>query len=332
MTAPPFFIVGSGRSGTTLLRLILASHSRLSIPPETWFLNDLVDLVQVDGPLPPADVERVIQTITHYPRRWADLNLDAEEFRADVARMNEPRLRDIVEWVYLKVMVRDGKVRWGDKTPGYIAIVPQLAKLFPGAKFIELVRDGRDAAKSYEALKFSGQWLHQNAQEWLDAMACSEKWAKSPLSAQILRVHYEQMVLDTENTVRRICAFLGEDFEPAMLQWPKKLDNFIPARGARMHPNLARMPQSSDVFRWRTKMKPREILVCEAFMARYLKAHGYELRFSGAAWNALFPLVRWYCLYGLPVVSLPPRVLRKIGRLVSGRQIPAARANVQGDS
>src|ERR1700726_2574159 len=81
--SPPFFIVGCERSGTTLLRIILGSHSRLSIGPETWYLNLLTDLLEIERPLTPHEVDRAIRTITeHY--RWRDLNLDADEFRGDV--------------------------------------------------------------------------------------------------------------------------------------------------------------------------------------------------------------------------------------------------------
>ena len=73
----PFFIVGSGRSGTTLLRMILASHSGLAIPPETWFLLPLLRRLDTSRPLSAAEVNYAVQTVTsHY--RWPDMNLSAD--------------------------------------------------------------------------------------------------------------------------------------------------------------------------------------------------------------------------------------------------------------
>src|SRR5580698_523448 len=100
---------------------------------------------------------------SHY--RWPDLNFEVSEFRRQVADLETPYLQDVVELVYQNHLNREHKQRWGDKTPGYIEIVPQLAGLFPGAKFIHFVRDGRDVAKSFQSLRWAGRWLHDNTRE-----------------------------------------------------------------------------------------------------------------------------------------------------------------------
>ncbi len=322
----PFFIVGSGRSGTTLLRAILATHSRLTIPPETWYLNRLTDLLAVERALTAEEVDRVTRTmIGHY--RWPDLEVQADEFRREVAGLKNPHLRDIVELVYRKHLRRDGKVRWGDKTPGYIELVPKLAQLFAGAQFIHFIRDGRDVAKSFQAKSWYGDRLHDNAREWIDAMDCSERWSNSEVSKQILQVRYEDLVLDTEGTVRRICSFLGEQFEPGMLAWPGTVDQLVPGREAHIHEKLKRKPGMADIYRWKREMTLREILVCEAFMGRHLKAHGYELRFGGAAWKPVLRFTRWYCEWALPIVGLPLKAFELFKRRLFGRATASAQSN-----
>ena len=114
--AAPFFIVGSGRSGSTLLRLMLASHSRLTIPPETWYLIPLLKRFNIDQRLNADEVELAISIITsHY--RWPDMRLDAQDFRRQASRLPKPSLRDLVEIVYRTHLQAEGKARWGDKTP-----------------------------------------------------------------------------------------------------------------------------------------------------------------------------------------------------------------------
>jgi hypothetical protein len=315
VSSAPFFIVGSGRSGSTLLRVIMASHSRLSIPPETWYLLRLPDTLSFDRPLTPEETHQVIRIMTnHY--RWPDMKLDAQEFRRKVLERHNPFLRDVVEIVYRAHLERDRKVRWGDKTPGYIEIVPRLAKLFPGARFIHFIRDGRDVAKSFQDKGWYGRWLHANAREWIEAMDFSERWARSDVSNQILDVHYEDLVLDTEKTVRRICNFLGEEFEPQMLLWQKKADQLVPAREAHIHEKLKQMPDAANVHRWKREMSAREIFVAEAFMGDQLRARGYELHFRSALYMPAFGLTRWYCRHVLPIVTLPVRAMRSLrGRL-----------------
>ncbi len=219
--------------------------------------------------------------------------------------MASPHLRDIVELVYLEHLEREHKSRWGDKTPGYIELVPQLAHLFAGAKFIHVIRDGRDVAKSFQVRRWSGRWLHQNADEWLTAMDCAERWKNSALAPHFLEVRYEDLVLDGDNQVQRICAFLQEEFEPHMLSWQHEIRKQVPTREAHIHEKLGRAPTAEDVGRWKSEMSTREILVSEAFMGPFLKAHGYELRFAGRGWRPLLWLTRLYCRRVLPVANVP---------------------------
>src|SRR5512140_952364 len=95
----------------------------------------------------------------------------------------------------------EGKKRWGAKTPGYIEIVPALAALFGDARFIHLIRDGRDVAKSYERAGWHGPWMLGYTREWSRAMELDEKLAGTSLNERVLRVRYEDLVLDPEATL-----------------------------------------------------------------------------------------------------------------------------------
>jgi len=321
VSTAPFFIVGSGRSGTTLLRVILASHSRISIPPETWYLNRLQEFLELKRPLLPDEVERVAQIMTnHY--RWPDMDIDANEFRFEVSQIRTPYLRDVAEVVYRKHVERDHKSRWGDKTPGYIAILPQLADIFPEAKFIHFIRDGRDVAKSFQLRQWYGPWLHENTREWIESMDFNERWSRTELSSRIFQASYENLVLDTEKSVREICDFLGEQFEPQMLSWQRQVDNLVPAREAHIHSNLKQEPDASNIARWKREMTLREVFVAEAFMGRHLKSLGYELKFSSAAWSPLFAIARWYCREVWPRLNYPVRAVRRLRRALARSEMP----------
>ena len=106
-----------------MLRVILVSHSRITIPPETWFLLPLLRRLPTDRPLDGTQVEFAVETIVgHY--RWPDMMMSKPDFRRRVQELERPFLRDIVEIIYQTHMERDHKPRWGDKTPGYIEVVP----------------------------------------------------------------------------------------------------------------------------------------------------------------------------------------------------------------
>ena len=152
----PFFIVGSGRSGTTLLRLILAGHSQIVIPAETWFISPLVAQLPATGPLAPDAVQAAINIILR-SYRWPDMEMSDDEFRSRVLRLTRPALADIINVVYGHALERAQRQRIGDKTPPYIFIAPQLKLIFPRAKFINLIRDGRDVAISFVDAGFPGR-------------------------------------------------------------------------------------------------------------------------------------------------------------------------------
>jgi hypothetical protein len=309
----PFFIVGSSRSGSTLLRLMLASHSRIAIPSETWYLTALIEKFPFDRLLQENEITDAIAVMTsHYT--WPDMGLDAAELRRRVADLSGVRLRDLVEIVYRWHMEVEGKSRWGDKTPAYIEIVPPLAAMFGDAKFIHLIRDGRDVAKSFQRQGWHGPWMHGYTREWLRAAELDMKLSKTVLNERILRVLYEDLVLYPEATLRRICAFIDESFEAQMLQWHAKVADAIPVREKRFHSGLGKDMSPSDVSRWKREMTSREIFVAEALIGARLSHFGYERRYRSRLWSPLLAVTRIYCRTVLPVVGLQRRVCGFVGR------------------
>lgn len=306
----PFFIVGSSRSGSTLLRLMLASHSRIAIPSETRYLIPLLEAFPCERPLRENEMSAAVSMMTSH-HTWPDMGLDAAEFRNRAAHSREVRLRDLVEMVYRRHMEIEGKSRWGDKTPAYIEIVPALATMFDDAKFIHLIRDGRDVAKSFQRQGWHGPWMHGYAREWLRAVELDMQLSETRLNERILRVRYEDLVLQPEATLRRICAFIDERFEDRMLLWRGGVDKGIPDREKRIHSSLGRDIDPSDVSRWKREMTAREVFVAEALIGTQLSHFGYERRYRSKLWSPLFAATRTYCRGVLPVLGLGAGLVRR---------------------
>ncbi len=314
----PFFIVGSGRSGSTLLRLMLACHSRLSVPPETWFLIPLVRRFRIDRPLTADEIQAAVSVITG-AWSWPDMRLDAQDFQHRVSRLTDPYLLDLVEVVYRSHVEAEGKARWGDKTPAYIEILPELACMYPKARFIHVIRDGRDVAKSVQATGWFGRWLHDNTKVWTHALEHQRQWVRSAFRDRILEVRYEKLLLHMEATLREVCRFLGEEFEPQMLSWEWKVDEQIPARERSYHTKLKLKIGSEGVARWKREMSAREAFVSEAFMGSHLTRLGYERRYPSRLWEPAFALTRLYCRTVLPAVQFQIRAAHRLRkRLGSG--------------
>jgi hypothetical protein len=281
----PFFIVGSGRSGTTLLRLILAGHSRIHIPPETWFILPLVERFSLSRNLTPEEVSDALKIITSH-RRWADMGISEVDFARWAGRCEHPKLVDLINLIYRAHLERSGKVRFGDKTPPYINIVPELSALYPGAKFIHLIRDGRDVTISFVDANL-GHSYDGKGFEWKRAIRLGLAYRNSPYAGQILEIRYEDMVADLEGTIRKICTFLGERFEPQMLEYRDRTD-LVPTREQRIHSKLGQPISVGAIAAWRTRLSALECFCVEANLHGELLKLGYPLRFSSAVWRPLF--------------------------------------------
>jgi len=311
----PFFIVGSGRSGTTLLRLALAAHSRITIPPETWFLIPLVEKLPLHDVLTAEQVEEAIGVVTHH-YRWPDLDIETEELAHLARELERPTIRGIADLVYDQLAAREGVARWGDKTPPYVKIAPEIMELYPGAQFLHLVRDGRDVSISMYRKRWRGRWLIENTSEWRESMAAMARNREVVGIDRILEMRYEDLVLDLEGTVRSACDFLGEEFEPAMLAWQETVDEKVPGREMDIHEKLYRPPSPDDAYRWKREMAAPRVFMVEAYLREQLMQEGYELRFDGPVWEMALKACRRVTPIVLPVIDIivriPPALWRRV--------------------
>ena len=273
MTQPnPFFIVGSPRSGTTLLRFILSSHSRLYVPDETGFIPFLRKKPHTDLSL--SEVDAILTRIGQLNRFWDGMVPDVGAF---YSALPQPRLPFVLEALFQQRLAPHRAVRWGDKTPLYVRYVPTIRALFPQAKFIHMVRDGRDAtlsaAKKWAAGKpyMDSYYLLTNWRRNVEAGWAAQKL----LGDDYLELRYETLVTEPETAVSQLCTFLNEPFEPAML------DQTGLARqvggGVDEHVEVQRQINSQSVGRWQQEMPLFEQKLANHLIGPTLQQAGYPL-------------------------------------------------------
>lgn len=311
-----FFIVGSGRSGSTLLRLLLMSHSRIHIPPETWFIIPLVERLPLHKPLSGAQVQQAVEIITS-DYRWPDMGIAAADLKNWAAALGTPMLRDIIDLVYGDLLRCSGKARLGDKTPPYIAIVPELASLYPDAKFIHLVRDGRDVALSFAELGYGGCYYDGDRFEWIAAMKKARSWRSKEYAGRILEVRYEELVAQPQSVLREICSFLGETFEAQMIERPAQIDA-VPDRERHIHAKLGQPISRDGVAVWRRKLSAMQCFCMESCLRRYLVEFGYEIRFARTTWRPLLIVAGLVLRCASPLLDRAVPYLRRRDLLPKG--------------
>jgi sulfotransferase family protein len=215
--APFPVIVGAPRSGTTLLRLMLDSHSQLAIPPETGFIPGCARLSGSGAQLR----ETFIRWITNFPADapgWADYAIPVDKLRRELETQREFTVSDGLRTFYRMYAERFGKSRWGDKTPAYTRDMATIAGLLPEAHFIHLIRDGRDVALSWRQTWFSpGDDVPTLARAWRRWVEGAQ--AQSQRVANYIEIRFERLVAEPEAVLREVTQFVGLPYESDMLDY-----------------------------------------------------------------------------------------------------------------
>ena len=150
-----------------LLRLMLDAHPRVAIPPETGFVPRALLKVWGDGATRRRRFFEMLTSHPQYAQAWGDFGIAAESFARELANVRPFRLDEALRCFYRIYAARFGKDCWGDKTPGYGRYMRAIGRLLPEARFIHMIRDGRDAAVSLRPLWFApGQDIDTLARCW----------------------------------------------------------------------------------------------------------------------------------------------------------------------
>ncbi len=287
--APMPIIIGAPRSGTTLLRLMLDAHPSLAIPPETGFLaaSSLYDcdVTTREG------FYRVVTTFPPDAPAWADFGLDAGEFRSALASIDPFDPAEGFRLFYRQYATRQGKPRYGDKTPTYAQHLPAIERLLPEAHFIHLVRDGRDVALSLREAWFApAHDIAGLARYWRTLVEAARSAGRQ--ARHYLEVSYEALVDDPEPVLANICRFIDLPPDRSMLEYwqraPERLrehrtrlcadGRVLVTHEQRLHQqhHTTHPPKRDRIFAWKRAMTAEEREEFLAVAAPTLSDLGYE--------------------------------------------------------
>lgn len=268
----PLFLVGMPRSGTKLLRDLLNQHSRIAIPDiETEFLPYLAHrLERLGEAADPAAFSALYAQLVRlnyfdFRRLQGEIISEQRWFGAcrsfGAAGVFEALIRQ-------EVAAPPGSgIVWGDKSPGYIDDIPLISGLYPQARVLHIVRDVRDYCLSIH--RAWGKDMLRAAERWSDGLSQARRDGRV-LGARYLEIRYEDLLTDTEATLRQICGFLGLAFEPAMLTLSRPSENLGSTRGV-----ASVVAHNSG--KYLQQMAVRELLAVEAIAGETLVACGYGL-------------------------------------------------------
>ena len=304
----PIFILGAPRSGTSLLSRMLGSHPAIAVPDETKIFESFVRLLPLYGDLrEPARLRRLARDVLGW--RWIRRLPDPPGLDAVLARIRRPDLCGVFEAMLEAWTERQGKPRWGEKSPNNLFHWPLLDAAFPGSIVVHIVRDGRDVALSQIAAPFGPKTMASAAERWVNHIDLIRALGQRAGPARYVEIRYEDLLAQPEATITRVLELAGEPFDPAMLQFHQN------ARPVGTDPlndvNILRPLQVANSGKWAAQAGPDAVAVFEGIAGATLEACGYDRATQAApmppgelAWR------RW--------VEHPPRKLVAMARNSAG--------------
>ena len=313
--SPPLFIVGCPRSGTTLVQTMLDSHPRLSVTYEADFLVDVTLGLRSSA----ASAEQAL-TAAEAHSNFRTNNYDISAARTVCRELGITDAAGAMRVLAASEAVARGKARWGNKTPKALLHLAGLAAVYPDAQFIHVIRDGRHAALSQ--LRVSNRSLVQGALLWRTGLRTGRPAGSRLGPDRYLEVRLEELAAAPEEQLRRMCAFLGEEFAPSMLQSHKAARDRIPASDLGIHPRLGEPARAASAAPENTAPGLVE-RAAAALIEKELVELGYVPAASGRS-RRMFHVIVGYTLFLVSLRRSVPELTRHLAR--SGGARRAARS------
>jgi hypothetical protein len=289
---PYLFVVGCPRSGTTLLQRMLDSHPQLAVANDTEFIAAAIDGLRPrpDLPLTAEIVDRLREFRTPGGRGFQRLGLP--EGALESAASGARTYPELVAELYTRFAGTHGKQHAGEKTPDYVRHLPLLHTLFPRARVVHLIRDGRDVAlalvdwaresertgrpRGPARLRFwHASPVAASALWWRWLVECGRRDGRE-LGEAYLEVRYERLVASPEQTLRELTDFLELPFDRRMIAYHlhREARPDDPLTGA-----SAWLPVTPGLRDWRNQMTVHDAQLVEALTGDLLSDLGYRLAF-----------------------------------------------------
>jgi len=270
MTVRPFFIVGCGRSGSSLLRALLNRHEAIAIPLESLFI---IDYLRVSKRI---DLTQLKAMLVNEPeiREWG-LELTLKDIEGSQT------IEQAIEVIHELYAETRGKTSWGQKTPRFVRHSELLHRHFPQARFVHLIRDPRAVVNSLIHSDVHRSNAYHGSLRWRRDVDLGLTFTELH-SDRAITVYYEDLVQDPEITLRTILEFLGLPFHQEILgrqeQGAQEYSNFY----SNIHAQLNRNVSTEFVDKWKNQLTTAEVEAVEAICGELMTRLGYDPIFAQA--------------------------------------------------
>lgn len=305
------FVVGCPRSGTTLLRAMLDARPDLAVPGEAHFLIPMARR-HASAPDAPFDPRRFLADLAGQDR-FSFWDLEVTQIAAAFDRNPPPDVPEAFRLLYATYASAHGATRYADKTPHHLAAIRELGALFPEARFVHLVRDGRDVALSWMEAPFGPHTLAGAASEWRERLERGRAAGRELGPDRYREFRYEDLVAEPDATLRSIEAYLGLPAVPVRADHRRSAPRVITeTRHPGQHHRVTE-PVRTGVRDWRSQMRGSDVEVFEFLAGGTLRSFGYPTVTSPGLVTRLRVAVALSHRAGRAALSTVHRRLRALG-------------------
>lgn len=301
---PSTFIVSSGRSGTTLLVALLNATEQINIPYESDFIARAYSYYENKQFFQDEDYQKIARLfqITSQPKGWGM----SEKYLLSCLKEQNPQtfseVNTAIYTAFQKKQGNTGEKKYGIKSPVLISSLEEIGNVYPKAKIIHVVRDGRDVCLSYRKIhqkskiKFGPKGIVSSALYWIDGLRRIEEAKQT----EIYQLRYEDLIEKTEQELMNICAFLDLEYKLEIYNnYLKQAQNqeIVPQKLQQIvHKKIGKQIDSQNSQKFLNQMNQVEKFVFELIAIPYLKKYNYICNY-GWLNRKIFTPIRYFLYF-----------------------------------
>ena len=272
------FMIGTQRSGSNLLRLMLNQLPGIAAPHPPHILQRMTPLLPAYGDLDKEEnflslVDHVCRLVELNPVPWEGVNFNRKEIAKNAGSHS---LMGIVEAVYDEAARAQGAQTWCCKSLANIQFLPAIEAHFDRPQYIFLYRDGRDVAVSFRKAIVGEKHYYYIARDWARTQKLALTMEAHIGPERFFRVKYEDMVEEPEAMMMRLCEFLNMDYHEDMLNFHQSHEAVRAANSSELWGNVTKPIMKGNTGKFRSEAGDEDIRIFESVAGEVLDALGYK--------------------------------------------------------
>ncbi len=295
------FIVGAGRSGTTLLQSILNAHTQISFAPESHFLRNYI-FPQLKGKsiTESPDFDWLIDTLNS-DEDFKRLEIDPKEIEHEsIDFSSKTFFIDVFNEVMRLYLAKSDKIHFGDKDPMNLNHIAQLKEAYPDAHVIHIIRDPRDVVMS----RMKTEWgkkhpFFAHVFDYAHHVSKGLKNGPKYFGDKYHEIRYEDLLVSPESALKKLCAELGVEFEDNMLSYHEKDSNLVKENEKSWKGNVDKPIMSDNFDKWKKEMKQAEVMLVETVCGAVIDKMNYSKSGYSSVFFFLFLSIPYQVMYYL---------------------------------